>query len=239
MKRTLVKKVKAIYNGNSKGDGLMNKKKKLIIVTIVLLIIIILSIVMKSMASTNEQKLGLESSNITKEVTEEKDLLNENKIVVAEATLNVDNEITEESEIKEEVKEEITATQPIQEKTEQKTSSTTSSSSNSKSNSKTVNEPSKSQTTVSQQTSTAKQQEPVKNVETKPQSTVPTKQETAYWCVDGGTHHIAGDSANEHGYYSSWNEAYSAFESYTKGWSSVQFKVNSCACGKFYFWAIQ
>ena len=211
----------------------MNKKKKLIIVTIVLLIIIILSIVINSMASTNEQKLGLESSNTTNEITEEKDLLNENKIIVAEAILN------EESQIEEEVKEEITTTQPIQEKTELKTSSATSSSSNSKSNSKTSTESSKSKTTANQQTSIVKQQEPVKNVETKPQSTVPTKEETAYWCVDGGTHHIAGDGANEYGYYFSWNEAYNAFENYTKGWSSVQFKVNSCACGKFYFWAIQ
>lgn len=151
MKRTLVKNVKAIYNGNSKGDGLMNKKKKLIIVTIVLLIIIILSIVIKSMASTNEQKLSLESSNITNEITEEKDSLNKNEIVVAEATSN-ENVITEESQIKEEVKEEIRTTQPIQEKTEPKTSSATSSSSNSKTNSKT--------TTVNEQTSVVKEQEP-------------------------------------------------------------------------------
>lgn len=216
----------------------MNKKKKLIVVTIVLLIIIILSIVIKSMASTNEQKLSLESLNVTNEIIEEKDLLNKNEIVVAEATSN-ENVITEENQIKEEVKEETTITQSIQEKTEQKKSSAASNSSNSKSNPKTATEPNKSQTTVSQQTSTVKQQEPVKNVETKPQPTVPTKQEIAYWCVDGGTHHIAGDGANEHGYYSSWNEAYSAFENYTKGWNSVQFKVNSCACGKFYFWAIQ
>lgn len=94
MKSTLVKNVKAIYNGNSKGDGFMNKKKKLIVVTIVLLIIIILSIVIKSMASTNEQKLSLESLNVTNEIIEEKDLLNKNEIVVAEATLN-ENVITE------------------------------------------------------------------------------------------------------------------------------------------------
>ena len=48
----------------------------------------------------------------------------------------------------------------------------------------------------------------------------PTPSDLAYWCAEGGTHHIAGDGANEHGYYSSWNEAQIAFENYTKGWPS-------------------
>ena len=59
------------------------------------------------------------------------------------------------------------------------------------------------------------------------------------WCAEGGTHHIAGDGANEHGYYSSWNEAQIAFENYTKGWPSVQYKISQCLCGKYYFWAIK
>ena len=67
----------------------------------------------------------------------------------------------------------------------------------------------------------------------------PTPSDLAYWCAEGGTHHIAGDGANEHGYYSSWNEAQIAFENYTKGWPSVQYKISQCLCGKYYFWAIK
>lgn len=67
----------------------------------------------------------------------------------------------------------------------------------------------------------------------------PTPSDLSYWCAEGGTHHVAGDDANEHGYYSSWNEAQNAFENYTKGWPSVQYKISQCLCGKYYFWAIQ
>ena len=67
----------------------------------------------------------------------------------------------------------------------------------------------------------------------------PTPSDLGYWCAEGGTHHVAGDGTNEHGYYSSWNEAQIAFENYTKGWPSVQYKISQCLCGKYYFWAIQ
>ncbi len=70
-------------------------------------------------------------------------------------------------------------------------------------------------------------------------STTPTKSDLSYWCAEGGSHHVAGDGTNEHGYYNTWDEAYTAFENYTKGWASVQYKISQCACGKFYFWAIQ
>lgn len=64
-----------------------------------------------------------------------------------------------------------------------------------------------------------------------------TTTNTAYWCVEGGSHHLAGDGANEHGYYNSWDSAYQAFKEYTKNWDSCQYKVDVCACGKYYFWA--
>lgn len=67
----------------------------------------------------------------------------------------------------------------------------------------------------------------------------PTQNDLSYWCMEGGSHHVAGDGANEHGYYSSWDAAYQAFENFTKDWDSVQFKVSQCACGKYYFWAIK
>ena len=66
-----------------------------------------------------------------------------------------------------------------------------------------------------------------------------TQSDLEYWCVAGGSHHIAGDGANEHGYYASWAEANQAFENYTNGWASVEYKISQCPCGLFYFWAIQ
>ena len=30
-----------------------------------------------------------------------------------------------------------------------------------------------------------------------------------------------------------------AYEEYTKGWESTQFKVDQCACGLYYFWVIK
>lgn len=62
---------------------------------------------------------------------------------------------------------------------------------------------------------------------------------TPYYCVEGGSHHLAGDGPNEHGYYNSWDSAFSAYESYTTGWESTQFKVDQCPCGLYYFWAIK
>ena len=38
------------------------------------------------------------------------------------------------------------------------------------------------------------------------------------WCFEGGSNHIAGDGANEHGYYNTWEEAFNAYEEYTKNW---------------------
>lgn len=76
-------------------------------------------------------------------------------------------------------------------------------------------------------------QETPKQVEQQKQN-IP-KQEEKIYCVDGGKTHIAGDGANEHGYYKTWDEAFSAYEKYTEGWESSHFKINQCFCGLYYF----
>ena len=83
-----------------------------------------------------------------------------------------------------------------------------------------------------------KQEEQVKQVEPPKKESKP-KQEEKIYCVDGGKIHIYGDGANEHGYYKTWDEAFKAYEEYTKGWESTQFKVDQCACGLYYFWVIK
>lgn len=73
----------------------------------------------------------------------------------------------------------------------------------------------------------------------KEETKVNTQVQEQIYCIDGGSCHISGDDVNEHGYYDSWDSAYQAFKEYTKDWDSCQFKVNACACGKYYFWAIK
>lgn len=87
--------------------------------------------------------------------------------------------------------------------------------------------------------------EPAPQVEEQPEEIQPPKtenkpkQEEKIYCVDGGKTHIYGDGANEHGYYKTWDEAFNAYENYTKGWESTQFKIDQCACGLYYFWVIK
>ncbi len=90
------------------------------------------------------------------------------------------------------------------------------------------------------------QEQPVVETKSKPETkeevkpaTTPAKKEEKIYCVDGGKTHIYGDGANEHGYYKTWDEAFKAYEDYTKGWESTQFKVDQCACGLYYFWVIK
>ena len=83
-----------------------------------------------------------------------------------------------------------------------------------------------------------KQEEQVRQVEP-PKTESKAKQEEKIYCVDGGKVHIYGDGANEHGYYKTWDEEFKAYEEYTKGWESTQFKVDQCACGLYYFWVIK
>ena len=80
--------------------------------------------------------------------------------------------------------------------------------------------------TAKKSESTSKQEKPKESVaevkqetpkqEEKTHQTTP-KQEEKIYCVDGGKTHIAGDGANEHGYYKTWDEAFSAYEKYTEG----------------------
>ena len=98
--------------------------------------------------------------------------------------------------------------------------------------------------TAKKSESTSKQEKPKESVaevkqetpkqEEKTHQTTP-KQEEKIYCVDGGKTHIAGDGANEHGYYKTWDEAFSAYEKYTDGWESSHFKINQCFCGLYYF----
>lgn len=211
----------------------MSSKKKVFIgIVIFMIILVVLAILVYVILNMNKQTSADVISNISSNILEEsvKELQN---------TTNIVEKAIEEDKV---------VTQLAQEETNQidttiSNSSNSNSSNNSNTQTKTNNSnksttSNKSQATNSTSNNSNKEQTEA-TAQTQPSSSEPTKQETAYWCVDGGTHHVAGDGANEHGYYSSWDSAYQAFEEYTKDWTSCQYKINQCACGKFYFWAIK
>ena len=175
------------------------------------------------------------------------ELENQNTVAVEENAVKEENIISEIAQ--EEIKQEPMTNNEVEEKKEDKQEVKTETKIE---NPKTT--PQTAKTNTKPTTVTPSVQETVPKQETKVESVVQTpKEETPapqvpktltpddleYWCVAGGSHHVAGDGANEHGYYSSWNEANQAFENYTKGWNSVQYKIDTCSCGKYYFWVIQ
>ncbi len=193
------------------------------------------------------------SSLIAKPLNGDIDYTNDNIIqnnVIDTQEIGLDNTITEELIIPLENDEDVVETEEIIDEDEvkepvieNKTTKTQNNNSN-KSEEKQV----KVTTTPKQEQVETKQEEKVveqpkveeKQVETpKPKEETKPKQEEKIYCVDGGKTHIYGDGANEHGYYKTWDEAFKAYEEYTKGWESTQFKIDQCACGLYYFWVIK
>ena len=115
----------------------------------------------------------------------------------------------------------------------------------SKQNTKSSQKSKKTEIPVTTSKESKTEQKNTSKTETKKTETkTETKQEEktqikSEWCFEGGSKHISGDGTNEHGYYDTWNEAFNAYEEYTKNWLSSHYKINQCACGKYYFWAIQ
>lgn len=176
--------------------------------------------------TNSEMKIGnLENTeNIENKVIDET-LENETELA------NTENVIQEEKQVDEIQKEKETTEVP---KSTHKTSTTTSQNAQNTDNSQSKIE-SENKTTDIEQNSTLKPNDTNKKAESK----ILTPDDLEYWCVGGGTNHVAGDGENEHGYYSSWDEAEKAFKAYTEGWESVQYKIDHCSCGRYYFWAIK
>ena len=216
----------------------MSKKKAIIWVSITV-VLIVLSIVGMLIYRNNQTDNIVVWENNINQIAENMEIQNtitEENIIENEIE-SIDNKdaIVEENQIEEKTTE-TTTTQSVQEKKQQKKSTTTSSGSGSILTSQTTSSNNSKSTIVSQpHTSAVQQQETTKSFET--QNTTQTKQETAYWCIDGGTHHIAGDGVDEHGYYTTWEQADAAAKDYMNKNSLYHYKVDSCACGLYYFQA--
>ena len=164
------------------------------------------------------------------------DYTNVNKEVAGEYTIKIEvediynNKTQKEFKIiiQEKVEEPIVNETPLNNETK-----TTSNKTKAQNNKNTKNANKTPTTNNNTQVSSSTQQQTNKNNSQTQQTSTP------YWCVEGGSHHLAGDGANEHGYYNSWNAANQAFKEYTKDWDSCQYKVDVCACGKYYFWAVK
>ena len=158
-------------------------------------------------------------------------------LISEQVTSNEDSNIAEEVEkIDEKQEQENNSVQILEEKKEPEISS----------KSITENKTQKKESKSNSIKTTPVQEQPVVETKSEPEpkeEVTPAKKEEKYeekiYCVDGGKTHIYGDGANEHGYYKTWDEAFKAYEDYTKGWDSTQFKVDQCACGLYYFWVIK
>ena len=176
-----------------------------------------------------KEKDNLETANVVltdENVVKEKNTITED--IQAKQELETNQETEQIAEVKEEKVTEKSKETPKTTSTQTKT--------NTENKKETVSKDTQESVTTKQQTS--KSADKTQKEETQATKTL-TPSDLEYWCVAGGSHHVAGDGSNEHGYYKSWDEAYQAFLNYTKNWSSVQYKISQCSCGLYYFWAIQ
>lgn len=186
--------------------------------------IVLIMIITGFFANTsNNGDINKTEENIIQNTNAEEQILSSENTIAEKEIVNqpqVENEIEKSVEIKEQAKVEsksINNSNQTREKQEQP-------------------KVEKKQETPKEETSQTKS-EPV--VVEQPKTESKPKQEEKIYCVDGGKTHIYGDGANEHGYYKTWDEAFKAYEEYTKGWESTQFKIDQCACGLYYFWVIK
>ena len=184
-------------------------KIKLTLVTLSLIIAMVSGVKSNYFNKTKEMK-NLNTVSNQEVVIEDQSIINEND------QADVEQEQIDNNEIKNEEPKEIAQEPIVQEPTTQETTP--------------KQEPKKESVVETPKKEEKPQQQVTKTI---------TESDLEYWCVGGGKHHVAGDKSNEHGYYSSWNEANQAFENYTKGWASVQYKISQCSCGLYYFWAIK
>ena len=164
-----------------------------------------------------------------KEIIELKKIQQDEEIIEPKIDENIENEVIDEVVKDEEIKQENN--KPVR---ENKTSKTKNSNNSSQMQPK-VKIQNKTEAKTEPTPEPIEEQKPVEQ----PKTEIKQKQEEKIYCVDGGKTHIYGDGANEHGYYKTWDEAFKAYEDYTRGWDSTQFKVDQCACGLYYFWVIK
>lgn len=207
--------------------------KRLFIVLILLLTSIIPNQLNGDINSTNDEMIQNTISNEIAIENLQDEITKDDEINV---TQNDENEFQDNLSSKDEIV--ITETKQSQNESKSQNNIQPKNNSNSQKQESKNQTPKANNTNVKTQNTNPVQeqkQDTTPKTEIKQEVVKPQKQEAIY-CVDGGKTHIYGDGANEHGYYKTWDEAFKAYEEYTKGWESTQFKVEQCACGLYYFW---
>lgn len=220
------------------------RKKKVIIILSVFIAILVLGLCIFYLKTSSKKALDeIEVSSYNIEFLND-ELQNED-------TNLIDDDIEKSNEVESKNIAEDTATQVnTQDEIEDTPNEKSASSSTSKTSTQTTTTTSKQTTetlvnnkneTTSNKESTSTEQTSTTTQQTQEtqqtDSKTTTKSDLGYWCNEGGTHHIYGDGANEHGYYNSWDEAWSACQDFMKGIeNSVHYKVDQCWCGLYYFW---
>lgn len=227
---------------------------KKVIVTIIISILSVCSI--GGFKIVNNQSKGSllgNSQEIQDENTTDENLINDEIIIPLEDEENKisTDEVIPSSEIEQNNSQGDTRTVP--EKTETKetvskssTSKSTSSGKNNTSSSQNVTgksttsskttSSSKTNKNTSTQTSTSSNTKATTPPSTPTQSTTTNTKTKSNWCFEGGSKHMSGTDAYEHGYYATWQQAWDALTSYMKDFSSGNYYVDQCACGKYYYY---
>lgn len=171
-------------------------------------------------------------------------------IVPIEENQNKDEENTVVNEVKkadvkvvEQPKTETKLTSTQTNKTTASTNNSSASKNNTSSTKKTTTNNTEKVTTNNQSTNSNKT-ESSKVEQPKAQTTTPvgtpktepTPAPKSDKCYEGGSKHVAGSGAYEHGYYNSYKEAWNALTVYMEDMISGNYYIDECACGKFYFY---
>lgn len=176
-----------------------------------------------SLSEESKERLEKNQQEIEKIINDE---------IKAEEIVEEKNENVQEEKVKQEQKEEKPQVQSNSKSNANKKQENKVSTNNAKKTESTPKQEISKESVAEVKQEVPKQETPKQ--EEKVKQTTP-KQEEKIYCVDGGKTHIAGDGANEHGYYKTWDEAFSAYEKYTEDWESSHFKINQCFCGLYYF----
>ena len=215
------------------------KKKYIFIIITILLLIGVFALVVYSTKNKNIEVINSQENNI---IFSSENITIINESVEEQDNNNVTNNLIEnnvENTITENESNNITETN---EKKQSNTSETETSETKKKAKQKIKTQKQNNNkvkaTKINKNQSKTKKVTKKKTNKTNNKQTKTKKQDKIY-CSEGGKTHLAGDGANEHGYYNTWDEAFSAFEKYAKGKDATNYAIRVCpGCGKYYFWVI-
>lgn len=221
---------------------------KKVIITIIILILSICGIIGFWIADNriSDEILISDSVGFPNENTTDENSIDDEMVITLKDDEN--NTSTDEETISSEVEQNNLQnnTVTVSEKTETREKSSTSNSESSgkinifssqntnvKESTTNINKTTSNSSTIDTPTSTSSTSTPSTTQTTSAPSTSTSQ---SVWCFEGGSNHMSGNDDYEHGYYATRQEAWDALTSYMKDFSSGNYYVDQCACGKYYYY---